>query len=126
MSWIEDRVTIYKKINLSEMDFNLMEKLAVFKSVDEIIQLDEEIRPGEVHFMEELCESLRFEKAMLREARRVDAAQALAVLKTMPDPQKQALAKILNKAANSDGVVDEQEIRFIFRIFSAAGIEVEI
>ena len=72
-----------------------MEKLAVFKSVDEIIQLDEEIRPGEVRFMEELCESLRFEKAMLREARRVDAAQALAVLKTMPDPQKQALAKIL-------------------------------
>ena len=108
------------------MDFNLMEKLAVFKSVDEIIQLDEEIRPGEVRFMEELCESLRFEKAMLREARRVDAAQALAVLKTMPDPQKQALAKILNKAANSDGVVDEQELRFVFRIFTAAGIEVDI
>lgn len=78
-----------------------MEKLAVFKSVDEIIQLDEEIRPGEVRFMEELCESLGFEKAMLREARRVDAAEALAVLKAMPEPQKQALARILNKAANA-------------------------
>jgi uncharacterized tellurite resistance protein B-like protein len=108
------------------MDFNLMEKLAVFKSVDEIIQLDEEIKPGEVRFMEELCEALGFEKAMIPEARRVDAAEALAVLKAMPDPQKQALARILNKAANADGVVDEQEIQFIFRIFSAAGIEVEI
>lgn len=108
------------------MEFNLMEKLAIFKSVDEIIQLDEEIRPGEVRFMDDLCASLGFEKALLREARRVDAAEALAVLKAMPDPQKQALARILNKAANADGVVDEQEIRFIFRIFSAAGIEVEI
>lgn len=108
------------------MEFNLMEKLAIFKSVDEIIQLDEEIRPGEVRFMDDLCESLGFEKALLKEARRVDAAEALAVLKAMPDPQKQALARILNKAANADGVVDEQEIRFIFRIFSAAGIELEI
>jgi uncharacterized membrane protein YebE (DUF533 family) len=44
----------------------------------------------------------------------------------MPNPQKQLLARILNKAANADGVVDEQEIRFVFRIFTAAGIELDI
>ncbi|MFM1878886.1 MAG: hypothetical protein RLZZ241_1752 [Bacteroidota bacterium] len=108
------------------MDFNLMEKLAIFKSVDEVIQLDEEITPGEVRFMDQLCESLGFEKAMIKEARRVDAAEALAVIGAMPNTQKQALARILNRAVNADGVVDEQEIRFIFRIFSAAGIELEI
>lgn len=108
------------------MDFNLMEKLAIFKSVDEVIQLDEEISPGEVRFMDDLCASLDFEKAMIKDARRVDAAEALAVLKAMPNPQKQALARILNKAANADGVVDEQEIQFIFRVFSAAGIDLDI
>jgi uncharacterized tellurite resistance protein B-like protein len=108
------------------MDFNLMEKLAVLKAVDEVIQIDEEIRPGEVRFMDQLCNDLACEKSLIKEARRVDAAESLAVLRAMPNPQKQLLARILNKASNADGVVDEQEIQFVFRIFTAAGIELDI
>lgn len=108
------------------MIFNLMEKLAVVKAVDEVIQIDEEVKKGEEKFMERLSETLNFDSDLLAEARRVEAAEALAVLRAMPDPQKQALARLLNEAANSDGEVDEREIRFIFRVFMAAGIEVDI
>jgi len=108
------------------MVFNLMEKLAVIKAVDEVIQIDEEVRKGEVKFMERLSEALVFDSDLLAEARRVEAAEALAVLRAMPDPQKQALARLLNEAANADGEVDEREIRFIYRVFTAAGIDVDI
>ena len=108
------------------MVFNLMEKLAVIKAVDEVIQIDEEVKKGEVKFMERLSETLVFDSDLLAEARRVEAAEALAVLRAMPDPQKQALARLLNEAANADGEVDEREIRFIYRVFAAAGIDVDI
>ncbi len=108
------------------MEFNLMEKLAVIKAVDEVIQIDETIRKGEVRFMERLSKRLGFDSELLASAREVEAAEALAVLRAMPDAQKQTLARLLNEAANADGDVDEREIRFIYRIFSAAGIEVDI
>ena len=108
------------------MVFNLMEKLAVIKAVDEVIQIDEEVKKGEEKFMDRLSEVLVFDSELLAEARRVEAAEALAVLRVMPDPQKQALARLLNEAANADGEVDEREIRFIYRVFTAAGIEVDI
>ena len=103
-----------------------MEKLAVIKAVDEVIQIDEEVKKGEEKFMNRLSEALVFDEQLLAEARRVEAAEALAVLRAMPNPQKQALARLLNEAANSDGEVDEREIRFIYRICAAAGIEVDI
>ena len=108
------------------MVFNLMEKLAVIKAVDEVIQIDEEVKKGEIKFMERLSETLVFDSDLLAEARRVEAAEALAVLRAMPDPQKQALARLLNEAANADGEVDEREIRFIYRVFAAAGMDVDI
>lgn len=103
-----------------------MEKLAVIKAVDEVIQIDEEVKKGEEKFMNRLSEALVFDEQLLAEARRVEAAEALAVLRAMPNPQKQALARLLNEAANADGEVDEREIRFIYRICAAAGIEVDI
>lgn len=98
----------------------------MIKAVDEVIQIDETIRKGEVRFMERLSKRLGFDSELLASAREVEAAEALAVLRAMPDAQKQTLARLLNEAANADGDVDEREIRFIYRIFSAAGIEVDI
>lgn len=103
-----------------------MEKLAVVKAVDEVIQIDETVKKGEVKFMDRLAEKLGFDAGLLAEARGVEAAEALAVLRSMPDAQKQTLARLLNEAANADGVVDEREIQFIYRVFSAAGIEIDI
>ena len=108
------------------MDFNLIEKLAILKAIDEVIQMDEVIRKGEVRFMDQLARNLDFKPGFVAEARKVEPAEALAVLKAMPEQQKQTLARLLNEAANADGDVDEREIRFIYRVFAAAGIEVDI
>ncbi|HSR59711.1 MAG TPA: TerB family tellurite resistance protein [Robiginitalea sp.] len=108
------------------MEFNLMEKLAVVKAVDEVIRIDDQVKKGEEKFMDRLSENLGFDSELLAEARRVEAAEALAVLRAMPEAHKQALARLLNEAANADGEVDELEIRFIYRVFTAVGIEVDI
>ncbi|MBC2838566.1 TerB family tellurite resistance protein [Robiginitalea sp. SC105] len=107
------------------MEFNLMEKLAVLKTIDEVIQLDNEVKEGEVKFMNRLSEKLEFEPGLIEEARRTDPAEALGVLRAMPREQKQVLARLLNEAANSDGDVDEREIQFIYRVLTAAGIRLE-
>ncbi len=103
-----------------------MEKLAVLKTVDEVIRIDETVKAGEIKFMERLTRRLKVDPEFLSEARQTEPAEALAVVRAMPQRQKQVLARLLNEAANSDGEVDEREIRFIYRIFSAAGIELEI
>lgn len=105
------------------MEFNLIEKLAVLKAIDEVIQMDDKVKRGEVRFMDRLAEALDFEAELILEARKVEPAEAIGVLKAMPEPQKQALARLMNQAANADGEVDEQEIQFIYRVFSAAGID---
>lgn len=105
------------------MPFNLMEKLAVLKTIDEVIQMDEEIKDGEIDFMNRLTDTLDVEPNLIREARNTEPAEALAVLRVMPDEQKQLLARLLNEAANSDGEVDEREIQFVYRVLTAAGIQ---
>ena len=108
------------------MKFNLLEKLAVLKAIDEVIQMDEQIKLGEVKFMDRLSEALDFDPSLVLEARKAEPAEAIGVLKAMPEPQKQTLARLMNEAANADGDVDEREIQFIYRVFSAAGIDLKI
>lgn len=103
-----------------------MEKLAVLKAIDEVIQMDNEIRRGEVRFMDHLAEALDFAPELVLEARKAEPAEALGVLKAMPEAQKQTLARLMNEAANADGDVDEKEIQFIYRVFAAAGIDLNI
>lgn len=108
------------------MNFNLVEKLALLKAIDEVIQMDNEVKPGELDYMEQLAVALDFDADLLEEARIVEPAEALAVLGAMPSEKQQALIRLMTEAANSDGQVDEKEIRFIYRVFSAAGIEPDI
>ncbi|MDG1571165.1 TerB family tellurite resistance protein [Robiginitalea sp. M366] len=108
------------------MQFNLLEKLAVLKAIDEVIQMDNQIKRGEVRFMDRLADALDFKPELILEARKAEPGEALGVLRAMPDAQKQALARLMNEAANADGDVDEKEIQFIYRVFSAAGIDVDI
>lgn len=108
------------------MNFNLMEKLAVIKAIDEVIRVDDKIRPEELDFMEQLSDVLDFGSEHILEAREVEPAEAMAVLRAMPPEKQQSLVKLMTRAANADGDVDEKEIRFIYRVFSAAGIEPDI
>ncbi len=108
------------------MKFNLVEKLALLKAIDEVIQLDDEVKPGERNYMDQLGEVMEFTPDFILEAREVEPAEAIAVLGAMPREKQQALIRLMTEAANADGEVDVKEIQFIYRVFSAAGIEPEI
>ncbi|MEJ2584804.1 MAG: DUF533 domain-containing protein [Robiginitalea sp.] len=108
------------------MKFNLVEKLALLKAIDEVIQMDDEIKPGELNYMEQLSEVMEFTSDHILEARDVEPAEAIAVLGAMPEEKQQSLIRLMTEAANADGEVDVREIQFIYRVFSAAGIEPEI
>ena len=108
------------------MKFNLVEKLALLKAIDEVIQMDDVIKPGELNYMEQLAGVMEFTSDHILEARDVEPAEAIAVLGAMPVEKQQALIRLMTEAANADGEVDVKEIQFIYRVFSAAGIEPEI
>ena len=108
------------------MEFNILEKLAMLKAIDEVLRIDQKIKLGELSFLDKLATSINFDLNQLKEVREIEPAEAIAVLKAMPKPQKQALGRIMTQAANADGEVDEREIQFIYRVFSAAGIDPEI
>lgn len=105
------------------MKFNILEKMAMLKAVDEVLRMDKKIKLGEVNFLDKFASSINFNLNDLKEVRDIEPAEAIAVLKVMPKPKKQALGRIMTQAANADGEVDEREIQFIYRVFSAAGID---
>ena len=49
----------------------------------------------------------------------------MAILTAMPENKKEALARMLNEAANADGRVGDDELRAIYRIFNRIGINVD-
>jgi tellurite resistance protein len=104
------------------MEFNAIEKLAVIKAVDEVIRMDDIIDIGELDYLSQLATVIDFDTDLLLQAREVDAVQAIAVIKVMPEAKKTFLLRTMTEAANADGEVDEAEIQFIYRVFNAAGI----
>jgi uncharacterized tellurite resistance protein B-like protein len=104
------------------MDLNIIEKLAVIKAVDEVIRMDDMLDVGELDYLSQLAEALNFDAELLIQAREVEAVEAIAVIQVMPEAKKAFLMRSMTEAANADGVVDEAEIQFIYRVLSAAGI----
>ncbi len=105
------------------MNFNLAEQLAILKAIDEVILVDNRVYEGEANFVADLAAVLKFNPEFVREARNVSAAEAMAILKTMPFNKKRALAVLLREAAGSDGIVTDDELRLIQGIFIEAGID---
>ncbi len=104
------------------MELNIIEKLAVIKAVDEVIRMDDMLDVGELDYLTQLAEVLDFDVDLLLQARDVEAVEAIAVIRVMSEPKKAFLMRSMTEAANADGVVDEAEIQFIYRVLAAAGI----
>lgn len=107
------------------MEFNLAEKLAIVKAVDEVILVDGRVRQEEVEFLSQLMTILKFDRALVEEAREITAKECMMILKGMTDKKKQALAVLLNEMANADGEFNKDEYRLIFNILMEAGIDVD-
>jgi uncharacterized tellurite resistance protein B-like protein len=105
------------------MEFNLAEKLAIIKALDEVILADGNVKAGEVRIIDKLTLVLGFPREYIQEARRVDARECMSILKAMPASKKHALTVLLSEVANADGSVDDRELKLITGILEAAGID---
>lgn len=105
------------------MEFNLAEKLGILKAIDQVIMADDNIYEGEAIFVSQLSNVMGFSAEIFKEARKVDFEEAMAILQFMSADKKEALAIMLNEAANADGRVGEEELKTIYRIFTRIGID---
>lgn len=107
------------------MEFNQSEKLGVLKAIDQVLRVDDRIYEGESFFISQLSKVVDFDRELFEKARELKLEEAIDVLKGMPDHKKEALAVMLNQAANADGKVQDEELRTIHDIFSRAGVDFE-
>ncbi len=105
------------------MEFNLAEKLGILKAIDQVIMADDNIYEGEAIFVSQLSNVMGFSAEIFKKAREVELEEAMAILEVMSRDKKEALAIILNEAANADGRVGEEELKIIYRIFTRIGID---
>ena len=63
-----------------------------------------------------------FDRELFDKAREMKLEEAIHTLREMSEEKKEALAALLNEAANADGKVQEAELRTIYDIFSRAGM----
>ena len=104
------------------MEYNLAEKLGILKAIDQVIRADDRIYEGEAIFISQLANVVHFDADLFKKAREIELDEAMAILKAMPQNKKEALASMLNEAANADGRVGEDELRAIYQIFTRIGI----
>ncbi|MDC6353594.1 MULTISPECIES: TerB family tellurite resistance protein [unclassified Robiginitalea] len=95
------------------MKYNLVEQLAVIKALDEVILADKLVYEEEASFIAHLAQVLGFKMELIRKARKVEAAQAMAVLKLMSENKKHALSVLLREAAGADGRITDAELELI-------------
>lgn len=107
------------------MEFNIAEKLGILKAIDQVIRADDRIYEGEAVFISQLASAIHFDADLFKEAREIDLDEALAILRLMPAAKKEALAVLLNEAANADGRVGDDELKAIYRIFTGMGLETD-
>jgi uncharacterized tellurite resistance protein B-like protein len=105
------------------VEFNLAEKLGILKAIDQVIMADDNIYEGEAIFVSQLSNVMGFSAEIFKKAREVELEEAMAILEVMSRDKKEALAIILNEAANADGRVGEEELKIIYRIFTRIGID---
>ncbi|MGB5667937.1 MAG: TerB family tellurite resistance protein [Maribacter sp.] len=106
------------------MNFNLAEKLAIVKALDEVILADGEIKNAEIDLLSQLAKFLKFDGAIVKEARNIYSKESISILKEMPNNKKHALAVLLNEMGNSDGKFDKKERKLISKILKKADIKI--
>lgn len=120
-NWINEKV-FYKPKTTKTMDFNLAEKLAIVKAIDEVIVADGRIDKGEIAYLRQLMNVLDFDFDFVEHSRRFNSRQATVVLKSMTELKKQSLGIMLQEMAMADGEIDDAELNFLASFFLGIGI----
>ncbi|MGY8916489.1 MAG: TerB family tellurite resistance protein [Flavobacteriales bacterium] len=104
------------------MEFNLAEKIAIVKAIDEVILSDGYASQSELIFLAQLMKILKFDSALIDEARKTTGNEGLSIIKAMPENKKTTLVVLLQEMAKADGKVDDREIDLIQNIISHIGV----
>ncbi|NNC71104.1 MAG: hypothetical protein HKN90_09815 [Flavobacteriaceae bacterium] len=107
------------------MEFNLAEKLAIVKVIDEVITADGELDKDEVKYLKHLMKVLDFEFNFIQEARKFNSRQAMLILREMSEDKKNVVANVFSQMAGVDGDIDQNEIDIIITAFIEAGMDVD-
>lgn len=107
------------------MEFNLAEKIAIVKAIDEVILADGHATASELVFLSQLMNILKFDSDLIEEARKTTGNQGLSIIKAMPENKKNTFIVLLQEMAKADGKVDDLEIDLIQRIISYIGVHME-
>ena len=103
------------------MEYNLAEKLAIIKAMEEVILADGQIENSELDFMSQLLQILRFDQALIKESRDITEKEYKAILKEMPSNKKHALKVLLTETGSADGNLNKKERKLIKKILKKAG-----
>ena len=106
------------------MEYNLAEKLAIIKAIEEVILADGQIENSELDFMSQLMQILRFDNSLIKESRDITNKEYKSILKEMPDNKKHALAVLLNETGSADGNLNKKERKLIAKILKKAGSKI--
>ncbi|WP_405379885.1 TerB family tellurite resistance protein [Maribacter sp. LLG6340-A2] len=104
------------------MNFDLSEKLAIVNVIDAVIVADGKIHKGEINALSRLMSIIDFDSNFLIQARTIDTAQSVVILKKMTQDKKNNLAQILEDVALADGFIHEKENDLIKYIYNAIGM----
>jgi uncharacterized tellurite resistance protein B-like protein len=104
------------------MKFNLAEKLAIVKVIDEIIISDGEIDQGELDYLNQLMNQLEFNMDFVNEARQLNATEALLIISNMTSLKKNALRVMMHEMAMADGEIHEMEAQTIMAVWQNTGM----
>lgn len=107
------------------MNFNLAEKLAIVKAIDNVILADTKIEKGEMAYLGQLMKLMDFDSALVEEARKFNINQANTIMKTMSEPKKHSLAIMLHEMAYADGNLANEESKILVSVFEHMGIKLE-
>ncbi len=115
-----------KKNPLFKMKLDISEKLAVVHVIESLIMADGKVHVGEINSLSRLMDILDLDSNLLVQARNLPTDTYLDILKEMSLEKKNALAKILEEVAASDGYVHEKEIEVMNNIFSFIDLDYKI
>ncbi len=107
------------------MEFNLAEKLAIVKAIDQVILADGHIEEEEILYLQQVMNVLEIDLSFVQEAIKFNSKQARVILQNMSDHKKGLLSIMLREMANADGNIDRKEMNLILAIFSNSGVDIE-
>lgn len=103
------------------MEFTMSEKLAIAKSVGELIASDGKIDLQEILYLQQLKEAVWFDDKIIEQARDMDIDDTIIILREMTDKKKLILRRIVEEMINADWEAADEEIEVWNFILMAAG-----